>query len=607
MKKPSLKKRFSYWFDNRMSKSSLGLIRLLAIVTIIIILVVAVIVAFCGFNEEDGFLAAFWDSLATVINAWLPYYGDGSAGYLILMTIAAIAGLLITSVLIGIIASAIEEKITNLKKGNSEVLEKGHIVVLGFTPGEFTLLEQLVAASGDDKTCIVVASDMDQEEMNDSIRDNVEHPRNVRIISRTIDIFDPVALQKLAVTDARSVIINPSDDLSSTRALLAVSKLINSTDTPDVHISSITSESEYTFPASAARQHNAVTLHTRETTAKIIAHSCTQPGLSETFYEFFNFEGSELFIINIPKAARKTFEELTMSLEGAVPVGIRRDGEIRVNPPADQVLSDGDEIIVFAETARSARLLEEAFPRVSIDENAAAPTNESCCVSILGANSSIGIIINELPANACDLILANVPAALKDEIIKLAGEREGLHITFEDGDISSEEALTSFAERSDHVILLSDHEKGEDESDMDTIFKLIKLRDIRSRTGFKFNITAEMMREYNQRLAASDDNTDFVIASNMSSLLLAQLAENPDLLPVFKELLSLEGNELYLKAAGSLQCEGTHTAAQLRSILLQQGYIFIGYYAEGGSTFNPPLNETITLEGSDIIIVIGEE
>ena len=153
MKKSSWKKRFSYWFDNRMSKNSLGLISLLAVVTIVVIFIIAAAVAFGGFNEEDGFLAAFWDSLATVINAWLPYYGDGSTGYLIMMTVAAIAGLLITSVLIGIIASAIEEKITNLKKGNSEVLEQGHIVVLVFTPGEYTLLDQLVKAASDDPCC----------------------------------------------------------------------------------------------------------------------------------------------------------------------------------------------------------------------------------------------------------------------------------------------------------------------------------------------------------------------------------------------------------------------------------------------------------------------
>ena len=99
----------------------------------------------------------------------MPSFEDGSPGYLILMSITAIAGLLFTSVLIGIITSAIEEKIDNLKRGNSFVLEKDHIVVLGFYPGEYTLINQLILAAGDEPACIVIAEDMEREEMEQNI------------------------------------------------------------------------------------------------------------------------------------------------------------------------------------------------------------------------------------------------------------------------------------------------------------------------------------------------------------------------------------------------------------------------------------------------------
>lgn len=113
------------------------------------------------------------DSIATLINACLPSFSDGSIGYIILMSIAAIAGVLFTSVLISIITSAIEEKIDNLKKGNSLVLEKNHIVVLGFYLGEYTLLRQLILASAGKPTCVVVA-----EYMEEYIMDNLDIPKN---------------------------------------------------------------------------------------------------------------------------------------------------------------------------------------------------------------------------------------------------------------------------------------------------------------------------------------------------------------------------------------------------------------------------------------------
>ena len=88
---------------------------------------------------------------------------------------------------------------------------------------------------------------------------------------------------------ARSVIISPTDDFTTTRALLAVSALIDEKSEQRPKIGAIVSRTEYQFPPSIAAKHNVTTLPTNETLAKIIAHSCTQPGLSETFRELFGY------------------------------------------------------------------------------------------------------------------------------------------------------------------------------------------------------------------------------------------------------------------------------------------------------------------------------
>ena len=165
----TVKERFSYWFDNHMAKGSLSFIRVLIVFTVLLAVIVAGLIILFGFNEDGEVASVFWDSIATVINAWMPSFADGSPGYLVLMSLTAVAGVLFTSVLIGIITSAIEEKINNLKRGNSLVLEKGHIVVLGFYPGEYTLLEQLILAAAGNPACVVLAEDMEREEMEQNI------------------------------------------------------------------------------------------------------------------------------------------------------------------------------------------------------------------------------------------------------------------------------------------------------------------------------------------------------------------------------------------------------------------------------------------------------
>jgi hypothetical protein len=58
----------------------------------------------------------------------MPYYEEGSVGYLILMSVTAIAGVPFTSVLIGIITSAIEERIGDLKKAGRLGVDGTHTV-----------------------------------------------------------------------------------------------------------------------------------------------------------------------------------------------------------------------------------------------------------------------------------------------------------------------------------------------------------------------------------------------------------------------------------------------------------------------------------------------
>ena len=228
-KKFTFKQRFNYWFDNRMSKGSLGLIRVLIAVSVVLAITMAGLIILFGFNEDGEVASVFWDSIATVINAWMPSYEDGSIGYLIIMSITAIAGVLFTSVLIGIITSAIEEKIDNLKRGNSFVLEKDHIVVLGFNPGEYTLLNQLILAAGDDPACIVIAEDMEREEIEQNIAENLDIPKNVRIVCRTVDITDPASIEKCSVETCKTVIVTPTDDLKTIKAILPVIADISNT------------------------------------------------------------------------------------------------------------------------------------------------------------------------------------------------------------------------------------------------------------------------------------------------------------------------------------------------------------------------------------------
>ena len=605
--KHSFKERFAYWFDTHMSKGTVDLIKLLAVVTAAAIAVITVVLVALGHSEAGNGRDVFWDSFATIINAWMPYYEDGSGdlGYLIIMAVAAIIGLLITSVLIGIVTNAIEEYIEGLKDGKSKVLEKDHIIILGFTPGEYTLIQQIVMAAGNKKRTIVIGSDAKSEEMREAVTENVDIPRNIKLIFRTIDIFDPASIEKCSPATSSRIIISPMEDKKTIKVLLAVSLLINSTDNEKVRVSALISENEYEFPDTVAAKHNVTTIQLHNTIAKIVALSCTQTGLSDAFRELFNFEGSEFYATEIDGASGMSFGDLTLRLDKGVPIGLVHDGKVLLNPGKDQKIGDGDKLIVFAEDKDSAVIT--ALPEHDVLPNRYVTSDANQKVAIIGYNSSIKIVFAEMSDDISEVIVAGIPEGRKDYVERL-NKDGGRTLTFFEGDVDEPEVMTELAKKVNHVVLLSDYKMEDEDADIQSIFRIMRLRDIRTKYEMDYNITAEMRKKSNLNLIREEDHLDYIVSSNMSSLFLAQLSENYDLTDVFREILSNKGNELHLKKAKDCGLAGSYSTLQLRELALANNAVLLGYMRSEKyeSFFNPGLTEEIDLGAEDSLIVLSE-
>ena len=605
METPTLRERIRYWFDRHMSRGSIGLIRILVIFSVLFVLLMTGLILLFGFNGEQEGAGVLWNSIATIINAWMPSYEEGSPGYLIIMALTAFAGLLVTSVLIGIVTSAIEERIVGLRRGNSAVIESGHIILIGFYPGEYTLLRQLILAAGDDPCTIVIGAEMERDETEQYIADNVDVPKNVRVICRTIDPFDPGSMEKLSVRTYRTILVSPTDDSTTVKILLAVSSLLHETGKSSVRVNAILSKEENRFPPLLAKKLNVITLQANDTLAKIIAHSCTQTGLSEVFREIFNFEGSELYMIPAGGFAGLTFAEVMRRMDSGVPVGIWHDHEMYMNPEGNMTVQESDRILAFAEDSDSAVLREEGDILSDDAEYVPVKPERTTETLVFGNRSSLKVVLRELPENVRKVTLVNWDH-YNEELIRSICEERDIVLELAEGDTRNERKLLEITRNAEHIILLSNY-GDEEEADMNTIFLLLNLRELRDKYHLHYNITAEMRKESNQSLIAYGDRTDFIVASSMSSLLLAQLAESPQLLGAFREILSNEGNEVYMKRASNLNCTGSYTVRQLRQILFRQGYIFLGYMTNNGSyRFNPSLDETAEIKGSDSLIVFGE-
>ena len=69
MKKPSLKQKLSYWFDNLMSKGALSLILVLAVITVAVVLVAGLVVSISDPEANGNVFQAAWMSLMHALDA----------------------------------------------------------------------------------------------------------------------------------------------------------------------------------------------------------------------------------------------------------------------------------------------------------------------------------------------------------------------------------------------------------------------------------------------------------------------------------------------------------------------------------------------------------
>lgn len=611
-KRGSFRKRLRYCFDNLMSKGTGAMLAVLAIIVLALVIVITVCICAGGFDEEAGFFYTLWDVLSTTINAWMPSSEDGGPLYVALIAVSAMFGVLFTSFLIGIISSAVEDKLSALRAGNSQVIEKNHTVVLGFKPGEYTLIEQLILSHSDEKAVIVVAEEAEKETMEDLISDNLDIPKNIKLICRNTNITDPVSLECCSLDTASSIIVNPIDDTRTLKVLLAVYKHFEESDMPQPFVITAVNQDEYIIPKTIRDKYGFTMLRTNNAVARIIAHSCTQLGLSEAFSEVFSFIGNELHFetVNVPQGAK--FKDILYTMEGGVPLGIIREGNTLLNPDRNLPVHSSDTFIVLEPEKGSFSISENGFIDFSDEKEGTytAGTKSSEKVVIIGSNDKLGTLVNELPPYVTEVVLAGIRhLEKKREMCRTI--RSDINYTLVSDDVMDAEVLENTVKDSDHVIVLSDYSVKEEESDGRSILLLLKLRDIKERLSRNFSITAEMCRDDNRNLIHSGDFTEFIVSSNMAAMVLAQIASNPALYDTFHELLSNEGNEFSIKPASFLEkCVGVEcTFAELRRELVHKHCILVGFIEHNdgkpNTLLNPDISKKICISPLDKFIVIG--
>ncbi|MBQ3574083.1 MAG: hypothetical protein IJA26_00300 [Clostridia bacterium] len=196
MKKKFSHEQLKYRFDWLLSHGPMAMIGLLFCLTLTIVCIIALIAFFV--SDEGGFVYQIWTSFMHTLDAGtLAGNPTDNIAYIVLMTLATLCGMFITSLLIGIVASGVENKFNELRKGRSVVQESNHTVIIGFNDNTYSLLSELIEANANHKDSrIVVLGENDKQEMEELIAARIPNTKTTRIVCRSGVLHEAFSLKR---------------------------------------------------------------------------------------------------------------------------------------------------------------------------------------------------------------------------------------------------------------------------------------------------------------------------------------------------------------------------------------------------------------------------
>lgn len=601
-RRPSTRAKFRYWFDNTMSRGTVGLIGWLALASFVLIAVVTTAIELVsGENDKPDPIRLLWETFTTTFSLSAPTEGEWKV--LIFWFILALGGIFIASALIGLLTTGLSRRLAELRKGRSQVLERDHTVILGWSDQIYTVIAELVAANESrGKTAIAVLADQDKIVMEDRVAHRIPNTGKTRLVFRTGSPLDLTDLEMVNLNEARSIIVL-SPDTSAEDADAFVLKILLAINKGPAfrgrnhHVIASVRDSKNKAVAKIAGG-DAIVLDGDDISARLLVQTARQSKLSVVYQDLFDFGGDELYMVSEKGLVGKQFGQALLAYRKCCPIGILdAAGKTTLNPPMETVIAAGDKLVLLAEDDSKIKLATRAFP---IDETAIlhgvrGPQGPESTL-LLGWNGRAARIIQQLDEYVADGSTVDIVTDRGDADAVASGLASRVHhvmIRSKHGDIRDRAVLASLDVGSYHnIILLCDDNEDPLTADSRVLITLLHLRDLLAIGGRNSSIVSEMRDERDRALAQLTKADDFVVSEQLVSLLMTQISEDRNLESVFIDLFDPEGAEIYIRPSTYyLRQAPGYTFATAVEAARRRGEVAIGYrVAEPGDGHGVVLN-----------------
>jgi len=649
MASATLKQRLRYRFDNFMSRGGSSIFISLLVVFLTLLLFIGTLRGLLLYLFPDAAVACGNGFLNNLYVTFIQMTAPGnmnqdvkSVGWFKIPAIfSGMVGLALLSSLVASITTALDQKISQLKKGHSKVIEKEHTLLLGWNDRVVEILRELVLANeSESDPVVVILAGKEKEEMDDYLKLNMPNTLNTRVVTRSGAPSALVNLEIASVTECKSVIVLANCNVTGSSEQKNASDA-NVIKTVLALVASRPEESQLNIVAEIFSDRNreivedispdeVTTIDTEDILAKIIVQTSRSVGLSVVYNEILSFDGCEMYF-HEAEWGEKKFGELAYHFPDGVPMGLRHgDGSLTVNPAPDLEVKADDSVLILAEDDSTIDFQKKpvATPR----ENRLAggrrkPLVEQCL--IIGWSPKVEIILREYAeyvesGSFVDVMLRGSDSTVKSKLERLNKELPEVELRLiEENPLKTEGLMSVEPFKYDNIIILSQSESDADieRTDSETIVILLLLRKIlQNRPDPKRHpkLITEILDSDNQSLVTHAGVNDFIISNRCISMLVAQISEDADTKLVYDDLFQEDGSEIYLKPTPlyfeTLPVEVTY--ADMIAIAQQREEVCMGIKIKAieqdatknfGVNLIPEKTETFTLTEDDTLVVLAED
>jgi ion channel POLLUX/CASTOR len=624
-----LRRRLRYRFDTLLARGTIAVILWLALITGTVVVITGTLLSVLDIvvhGHQVGIVEGIWQNL---LRSMEPAAMEADVGWPLRLQslLVVLFGIFVVSSLIGLIASGIERRVDELRKGRSEVIEEGHTLILGWSDKVFPVIAELVLAHrGRRDSVIVVLADQDKIEMEDAIRARIRRLGHTRLVCRRGDPANPADIALVSPYESAAVIVlgnnKPDGDAQVIRSVLA---LMDDERFSELRVVADCAQPENANALREASRGHVVVIASADLIARVTAQACRHTGLGTVFQEILDFGDVDIYFHHDPLLAGRSFGDLVLSYEQGSPIGVRHaDGVVDLNPDDDRRLAEDDMVVVVTDNLGDIDVRPAPAEHEPLMPNRGASATRPTKLLVVGWNPLAGKMLVELDKwvepESTVRVLIDASVTSEHEVTFDLPQLQRIRLSVTTTYDSQRHRVRDLClqEAYDRVVVLCYRDRmTAEEADARALMTLLQLRQFRRdhpELGARMSVLTEVLDIRDVHLARVAGADDFIVSERITGLLLAQLAEVPEREKVFADLFETTGSEVCMRPISDYvepvpgMPYGAYVAAAHRV-----GDLAIGYRSTGANGkdiasaihLDPAKSQAVDLHPDDRLIIVA--